>query len=109
MVATKTFIQLAVPTLLAHLDTCRGPEPSTDRSIRQPVTAAKMANTIEPEESLIPSSRYGFKKSLLFILEGFGGWGHGRSSGGSYGNPTGIVGLILVIALIVILLGGIQI
>jgi hypothetical protein len=40
---------------------------------------------------------------ILFLL---GGWGFGRSRGGSYGNPMGIIGLILVVVLVVVLFRG---
>jgi hypothetical protein len=40
---------------------------------------------------------------IIFLL---GGWGYGRSRGGSYGNPMGIVGLLLVVVLIVVLVRG---
>ena len=43
---------------------------------------------------------------VILILFLFGGWGYGRSQGGSYGNPMGIIGLILVVVLVVILLRG---
>jgi hypothetical protein len=40
---------------------------------------------------------------ILFLL---GGWGFGRSRGGSYGNPMGLIGLILVVLLVVVLVRG---
>jgi hypothetical protein len=40
---------------------------------------------------------------IIFLL---GGWGYGRSRGGSYGNPMGIVGLLLVVVLIIFLVRG---
>jgi Protein of unknown function (DUF3309) len=43
---------------------------------------------------------------VLLILFLLGGWGYGRSRGGSYGNPMGIIGIILVVVLVVILLRG---
>ena len=41
---------------------------------------------------------------ILFLM---GGWGFGRSRGGSYGNPMGVIGLILVVVLVVILMRGV--
>ena len=41
---------------------------------------------------------------ILFLM---GGWGVGRSRGGSYGNPMGLIGLILVVVLVVILIRGV--
>jgi hypothetical protein len=43
---------------------------------------------------------------ILLILFLLGGWGYGRSQGGSYGNPMGVIGLILVVVLVVVLLRG---
>jgi NADH:ubiquinone oxidoreductase subunit 6 (subunit J) len=43
---------------------------------------------------------------IVLIVMMLSGWGYGRSSGGRYGNPMGVVGVILVIVLVVLLLGG---
>jgi hypothetical protein len=43
---------------------------------------------------------------IVLIILMLGGWGYGRNSGGSYGNPMGLIGLLLVIALVVILFRG---
>jgi hypothetical protein len=43
---------------------------------------------------------------IVLIILMLGGWGYGRNSGGSYGNPMGIIGVLLVIALVVILFRG---
>jgi hypothetical protein len=43
---------------------------------------------------------------IVLIILMLGGWGYGRGSGGNYGNPMGIIGLLLVIALVVILFRG---
>jgi hypothetical protein len=40
---------------------------------------------------------------VLFL---FGGWGVGRWQRGSYGNPMGILGVILVVVLVVLLFRG---
>jgi hypothetical protein len=58
MIATRTFNELTVPSLVAHIDTGRAPGSPAVRVIRQPVTAAKMENTmVESEESLIADVR----------------------------------------------------
>lgn len=57
MIAIRTFTERTVPSLIAHIGTGRAPESPVERVIRQPVTAAKMANTMEPEESLIADVR----------------------------------------------------
>jgi hypothetical protein len=46
---------------------------------------------------------------IVLIVMMFGGWGYGRRSGGSYGNPMGVVGLLLVIVLIAILFWAIHV
>ena len=45
---------------------------------------------------------------LLIVLVIFmlGGWGYGRGRGAGYGNPMGIVGLLLLIILVVFLVRG---
>jgi hypothetical protein len=43
---------------------------------------------------------------VLLILFLLGGWGYGRSQGGRYGNPMGVLGLVLVIVLVVVLVRG---
>jgi len=46
---------------------------------------------------------------IVLIVLMLGGWGYGRSSGGRYGNPMGIVGLLLLIFLVLVLFGGVHI
>ena len=43
---------------------------------------------------------------ILLILLLFGGFAHGRAYEGDYGNPMGLLGLILVIVLVIYLLTG---
>jgi hypothetical protein len=43
---------------------------------------------------------------VLLILFLLGGWGFGRSRGGSYGNPMGVLGVVVVIVLVVYLVNG---
>jgi hypothetical protein len=43
---------------------------------------------------------------ILLIIFLLGGWGFGRSRGGNYGNPMGVIGLILVVVLVVVLFRG---
>jgi len=57
MIATKPFTKLTVPALFAHIGTGRAPESLGDRAIGQPVTAVEMADTMEPEETLIADVR----------------------------------------------------
>jgi hypothetical protein len=42
---------------------------------------------------------------IVLILMMLGGWGYGRG-GSSYGNPMGIVGVLLVVVLVVYLVRG---
>jgi hypothetical protein len=63
----------------------------------------------------VPFVRFGGSKMLLtillvvLVLAMFGGWGYSRGNGGAYGNPMGILGLVLLVVLVVILVrnGGI--
>jgi hypothetical protein len=43
---------------------------------------------------------------VVLIVALLGGWGHGRMWGGSYGNPMGALGLILLVVLVVLLVRG---
>jgi uncharacterized membrane protein len=38
---------------------------------------------------------------IILIIFMLGGWGYGRGRGGSYGNPMGIIGIILLVLLVV--------
>lgn len=44
---------------------------------------------------------------IVLIILMFGGWGLGYRSGATYGNPMGILGLVLLVVLIVILVRGV--
>jgi hypothetical protein len=43
---------------------------------------------------------------VVLIIALLGGWGHGRLGGNRYGNPMGVVGLLLVVVLVVVLVRG---
>jgi len=57
MVATTPFNELTVPALFVPIGNGLAPESLGDRAIRQTVAAAEMADTMEPEESLIADVR----------------------------------------------------
>lgn len=43
---------------------------------------------------------------ILLIVLALGGWGYGTYSGGAYANPIGLLGALLIVALVLWLLFG---
>ena len=74
----------------------RTPAPNYDGKPQHPVSL-----TFQLEESQMLTILL-----IVLIIFMLGGWGYGRNSGGRYGNPMGLIGLLLVVALVVILLRG---